>query len=94
MTADPSQENINLGDAFSRTCTFVGVPFPDVTWYQNNTIELVSGVGGVTIDITGSSTTLSVAAVDRNSGGSYLCFLENVVGSEMQSFGITILSET
>ena len=94
MTADPSQENINLGDGFSRTCTFVGVPFPDVTWYQNTTMELVSGVGGVTIVITGSSTTLSVAAADRNSGGSYMCFLENVVGTEMQLFDITILSES
>ena len=94
MTADPSQENINLGDALSRTCSFAGVPFPTVIWYQNNTMELMSGVGGVTIATTESSTTLSVAAADRNGGGNYLCFLENVVGTEMQSFGITILSES
>ena len=63
-----------------------------MSWLQNVTIELVSGVGGVLIETDGARSTFSVEVTERDSGGNYTCVLENSVGTAMESFGVTILS--
>ena len=96
---DPDTEII-LERTLTLTCGFDGVPTPDVTWTQNNTIELMSDndsrITTTTTANAGGSrvATLEITGIDRDGGGLYTCGFNNSVGDrEVSVTTVLILSE-
>ena len=81
------------------TCDFDGVPIPDVTWTQNNTIELSDSDPRITTTTTANAgesrvATLEITGIDRDGGGLYTCSFNNSVGvREVNVSTVLIFSE-
>ena len=89
-----------LGRTLTLTCDFDGVPIPDVTWTQNNTIELSDSDPRITTTTTTANAgqsrvaTLEITGIDRDGGGLYTCRFSNSVGDrEFNVSTVLILSE-
>ena len=88
-----------LGRILTLTCDFDGVPIPDVTWTQNNTIELSDSDPRITTTTTANAggsrvATLEITGIDRDGGGLYTCRFSNSVGDrEVIATTVLIFSE-
>ena len=76
---------IILERTLTLTCDFDGVPIPDVTWTQNNTIELSDSDPRITTTTTANAgesrvATLEITGIDRDGGGLYTCRFNNSLG--------------
>ena len=68
---------------FYASCSFVGVPAPNVTWTQNSTAELNESDPSVSITTGNNQSTLMISDLGRDSGGIYGCDVENFLGSSV-----------
>ena len=77
-------------------CGYVGAPAPDLQWIHNDSIALnstspgVSIIGGQPGDTTSS---VVIAAVNRDSGGTYTCRASNSLGTAEVVYTVNILSK-
>ena len=93
-TTEAASHFIILGRDLRLSCNFDGVPIPDVTWIQNNTIELSDSDPRIIITTGNDVSTLQITGTDRNGGGLYTCRSTNSVGSrEVDVTTVMILSE-
>ena len=88
---------IILGEELRLSCGYMGVPGPNVQFYQNDSMLLMDGMNGATI-IGGAPSdneiTLVIAAVGRMSGGTYTCRASNSVGMDEVVYSVTILGNS
>ena len=84
---------IILGQELRLSCSYDGVPNPNVAWFQDGAM-LMNGVNGVTITGGGPSDNeinLVISSVARDSGGTYTCRASNLLGMDEEQFTVVIL---
>lgn len=84
---------VSLGQELHLQCGYAGVPAPTVRWFYNNSL-LTSGLGGVSI--TGEAdgdniSSLVLDDVDQTSGGVYMCWTNNLLGSAVINYTVIIV---
>ena len=74
-------KRIQLNGTFSASCSFVGVPIPNVIWTQNSTVELNESDPSVSITTGNNESALMIFDLGRDGGGIYSCVVNNSLGS-------------
>ena len=91
---EPTAISLNETDPVSLTCIARGFPAVDITWWYQNTTQLMDSdprlnVESTTVEINNGflekTSTLTIPSVDRADAGNYTCVASNTVfGSLMQ----------
>ena len=86
--------HIILGEELRLGCRYMGVPGPTVQFFQNGNILLMDRMNDVTI-IGGApgdnEITLVISSVERMSGGTYTCRVNNTVGMNEVVYSVIII---
>ena len=101
ISTEAASREMILGSNLTLSCDFDGAPIPDVTWIQNNTIELSDSDPRITTTTTTTANaggsrvaTLEITGLDRDGGGLYTCRFSNSVGDdEVNVTTVLILSK-
>ena len=89
-----SSHQVFLGAELHLICTYVGVPVPHLQWLHNNSI--LTSQAGVTIlgDQQGNTTSsVVIAVVTRDSGGTYTCRANNSLGNDEFAYTVLIVGK-
>ena len=94
--ANVSSHRVLLSAELHLICGYVGVPTPNLQWLHNNSI-LTSHVG-VTIlggqqETTSSDSSVVIATVNRDSGGTYTCNANNSLGTDEFVYTVLIVGK-
>ena len=76
------------GDGFLLTCSFTGVPLPNILWEKDGSVFLL-GEGRRVINSTGKSQ-LEIKSLAFSDGGLYSCSVKNVAGTDMRSVRLKV----
>ena len=61
-------------------------------WFHDDVL-LSDGVDGISINMGDSFSSIVIGEVERMSGGNYTCRANNTVGTDQESYSVTILGK-
>ena len=98
IIAQVMDDTENEGDTASFTCQATGEPDPTISWYFNDVPVDVTNTTKYTVSVTSlnvttSSSTLSIMSVQSSDVGTYTCNATNVVSSDTSSGVLTVNGE-
>ena len=59
-------------------------------WWFHDDVMLSDGVDGISINMGDSVSSIVIGEVERTSGGSYTCRANNTVGTDQESYTVTV----
>ena len=62
-------------------------------WFRDD-VMLRDGVDGVSINMSNSVSSILIGEVEATTGGTYICRANNTVGTDQESYSVTILSKS
>ena len=89
IASNTSSNEILLGERLYLQCGYIGVPTPSLQWQHNGTV-LNNGSNSVRIISNRSFTSIMVDAVTLNGGGTYTCWVTNVLGSGSYNYTVAV----
>ena len=78
------------GSSFTLSCTFEGVPAPNVTWIVNGSALDVNGNDRLSVQTSNGVTALIFAPIMDGDNGLYQCAVDNTIGSPSVSTSVYV----
>ena len=93
-----SEDMINVGEALTLDCSFVGFPTPNITWMLNDSFVFLAESGvSVNTSQSGSGSISRLTFINvtvASTWGNYSCIVSNVAGNSSRNFEILVACES